>query len=434
MSQKFDRNQFKATQVDTMKDQEKEVRAKHPSGGSNRAEVLSLKKDGTQNKLRIYPKHPNSKSFWYPKVVHWLKIQATDDNGKPMFDDNGKPIIKNRPIFNSKVHGGTEKDVVEEYINAVFKLASEIQDEKSRENFLKHLKGYKTMDGKYVSGIIARTSWTCYGELNGDFGRVELPVTVKDRLQEIASTQDDSEGIIVVDPFTDIDTGRRVFITFNPQEKDPKKMYAAAIDFNKVSPLTDEQFEKLCEQKSLEEIYTNCYKAETFQLALEGLKRFDEESVAILKGFGFNGGYGIFSYDTFLDTCEEIAAYYEDPKSDDEPESEEDEYPKSNEYPITTIGTQNATMKEQTVSQQIVTYLSIDQLSSYSLDELKDYIEHTELQIRILPRYTKEDLLEFIKQEQDVLLPNLDEAPQKQESEKSSVSARASRLDKFKSK
>jgi hypothetical protein len=43
------------------------------------------------------------------KMVPCLKAYTED--GKP----TGKKEIKDRPVFNSRVHGGTEKDIVDEY-------------------------------------------------------------------------------------------------------------------------------------------------------------------------------------------------------------------------------------------------------------------------------------------------------------------------------
>lgn len=73
----------------------------------------------------------------------------------------------------------------------------------------------------------------------------------------------------------------------------------------------------LNEVPSLEEIYKDSYRAKDFEMALDGLKRFDEEN-----------NYDIFSDDEFLNEIEEMAAMLPDdsqPEEDKKTPFDEDE-------------------------------------------------------------------------------------------------------------
>lgn len=72
----------------------------------------------------------------------------------------------------------------------------------------------------------------------------------------------------------------------------------------------------LNEVSTLEEIYKDVYSQKDFNMALDGLKRFDEEN-----------GYDIFADDGFLTEIEEMAAMIPDEDSKND-EGEEDEAPK----------------------------------------------------------------------------------------------------------
>jgi len=388
---KFRRDQFKATKVDVLKEQQEEVESKIRTGNSDRAKVLELKKDGSKNKLRIFPKHPGTRMWAYPRSVHFLKVAYTDKDGNPVKDDNGNQKIGKKPIFNSRIHGNTEKDIIDEYINFVYKKAyDEIQDDDTRKKYLRPIEGWKE-NGRFHPGIKAQTRYIIYGNLNGTNGRVELPTSVKNKLNEIAAGQDDDDGVIAVDPFTGIDDGRKVLVTYNKSEKDPGKKYQVAIDLKGPTPLTDEQFEWLSEQPSLESMYVGVYKYRDFMLAMEGLKRFDEESAEVLRQFGFSSGYEVFTHDEFLDIAEQIAEYYgDDDESDNDTTTNHDD--QDNYRDDTPVDDDNDLPFDVEPS--------IDQMN---MRQLKAYIKEKQLSIRILPSYTVDMVRQFISEELEML-------------------------------
>lgn len=412
---KFNRDQFKATRVSQLEEQSKQVDQLTKKSG--RAGVLELNRDGSKNRLRIFPKHPGTDSYIFPKTVHFLKVTYTDKDGNPVKDDNGQVKVGKRPIFNSRIHGGTPKDIIDEYINFIYKRAYELypNDETTRKNYLKTVEGYRSGQS-YIPGIKAQTRWVVYGNLNGKFGRVELPTAVKNKLNEIAASQDDEEGAIIVDPFTGIDDGRKVFISYHADEKDPGKKYSAGIDLHKTTPLTDEEFEDFCERQPLQEIYHLAYKRKDFMMAIEGLKTFDEESNKALRALGFNEGYQVFSFDEFLDVCEEIDAYY--------PEEEEEE--RENEK----AGNQFLKGETQKPKQEEVPFeadVQTQDLRSMSIAQLKAVIKEEGLGIRILPSYTPEIVAQFIEEERAIIAEEKGE-----EADEQPVAPKRSRLQGLK--
>ena len=75
-----DRSKFKATSVATMQQQEKAVSKMVRQNDSERTEYLHL--DEGTNKVRIFPAHPDSKSFIYPYGRWWLPKEVSyEKNG-----------------------------------------------------------------------------------------------------------------------------------------------------------------------------------------------------------------------------------------------------------------------------------------------------------------------------------------------------------------
>lgn len=431
MAQKFDRSQFKATRVDALVEQSKNVQEITGSTNSDRAKILELQRDGSKNRLRIFPKHPGTDSWIYPRTVHFLKVTQTDKDGNPIHDERGNVKVGKKPIFNSRVHGGTAKDIIDEYINFVYaKAFDEIQDEDTRKKYLRPIEGWRS-GTTYTPGIKSQTRWIIYGDLNGTFGRVELPTSVKNKLNEIAAGQDDEDGSIIVDPFTDEQDGRRVFIEYHANEKDPGKKYTAAIDLAKATPLTDEQFEALINQRPLKEIYDKVYRRKDFMMALEGLKTFDEESAEVLKQLGFSSGYEVFTYDEFLDIAEEISGYYSDDESsvEDEDHHAGDEFlaiqhpvQPSNEPPF------DADEVEDLVQD------STQQLSQMDMSQLKAYIKNNGLSIRVLPSYTEDQVRLFIQEEMSMMEQEHQDEQEEQSQQSNETASRGSRLSNLKNK
>lgn len=313
----IDRSKLKGTNLKTLKDQDKETYVK-TSGRDSRPGFVNL--DEGQNKLRIYPAHPDCESFIYPKVIHWIPQEMDEYDGN---EKTGNKEIKDRPIFNSKVHGGTEKDIVDEYVLFVKKMmAAEVENANELEEILKPL--YPKKDGK--GGLMSSTKWICYVDKylkSGakEFGRIELTGGVKNKLNELAAKFESAEDASGSEPFTDCDEGIAVIITYDPDAKDKtgnkdfKKFYTVDLEetvgkfkTERVpTPLTDIDLEAFLAQESLEKIYKNSYKRSDFTKALMGLEIFDKKN-----------GYSAFQHDEWADVVAEIDAYYPEDNNDEE--------------------------------------------------------------------------------------------------------------------
>ena len=331
----FDRSKYKATSVAAAKQADQEVAAITGSKekGLN-ADYLNIKEGDGNHKYRIYPPHVSDEGVLYavPKGVHWLpcEVPSKDKNGNFIKDKNDKNVteIKNRPLFNAKIHGGKKKDLVEEYIAFADKISRETyNDEKDRKTFMEPING--GFDSKY-DGILLRQTWVMYVDelMNGKkmFGRLEIGRAVKERLNKIAATESASEPL-GTDPFTDPEEGRAINIIYDKNAKKAQDYYSTEIYAPLVPggkgqiqlfPLSDSDLEKFETYPSLKKMFINVYDRKTFDTTLKGLKVFDDEHEL-----------GIFGYDAWLDVIEELSNEYpegEDSSQEQGKEEKGDEF------------------------------------------------------------------------------------------------------------
>lgn len=312
----FDRSKFKATPLNKLEEQDKEQSEKRNFGFDG---VKFLSCETGDNLIRIYPCHPDGpgESFAEPKTVNFLEVRVPKkENGKVI---DGEFETKNKPIFNAKVHGNYEKDLVEEYISfAKTVVIPELYPEKKdRDLAWNKVIGYKS-GNKFVPGIKPIDTWCMYAEKyggkNSGFGILEVKRSVVNKLREEAAKLIGSDQTVMPDPYTDPDEGVRAIITYNPDEELIENYYKVRLEMKKEglnfslvpTPLSDEELESFMKLDSLHKKYRNAYKRSDFEYQLEGLKRFDEKI-----------GLQVFAYDAWLDICEEISNMI----PEDEPEN-----------------------------------------------------------------------------------------------------------------
>lgn len=319
----FDRSKFKSTSVAKAKQADAEVAA--VSGKNDRGPSADYHKiKPGVNYHRLYPPHPGDGGELYavPKGVHWIpqEVPKKDKEGKPLKDAKDEFImeVKERPIFNAKIHGGFKRDIIEEYIAFAEKVAEETYPdtvknfEESRKTFLDPIKG--GFGSKYP-GIVLRQTWVAYsdemtigkdGELVSKvLGRLEMGKAVKFRLNSLAATES-AEDPLGTDPFTDPEEGRAISIKYDKEAKRPAdyyitEMYSPLIPGGKgrirLYPLSDDDLIKFEAYPSLKKMFVNVYDRKTFDNAVKGLKLFDDQHEL-----------GIFAYEEFLDICEELSS------------------------------------------------------------------------------------------------------------------------------
>ncbi len=332
----FDRSKVGVTTSAALKKQETELAIKRPTSG--KTDYLQIK-DG-ENKFRILPFHSDGggSTFSEARTVSYLelKVEKRDEDGDVI---EGKFEIKGKPVFNSKVHGNTEEDLVEYYMHlAQTKAIPEyIGDNKGmfKQIWDKIVGVYKQGAKTQEQGLKPQDSHVVYAmksngvddqgnEIWGKIGLLELKKSQKDGLTEKAAEYGEP------DPFTDIDNGVAVIITKNPEAKKSTDWYKVKLNTKRVgntleyvaSPLSDEMLNEWAKLTPLHKKYANVFTQATLDLQIEGLKRFEEK---LQKEFS---GFSVFQYPEFGDMAEKIYSLVpEPPKKDEEGTEQEEEKP-----------------------------------------------------------------------------------------------------------
>lgn len=283
------RSQLKATSIKRL---QKQIDADNEMVGTGAsAEYLNLE-DGKTIKIRIFPGHPGQEDFYIAKKCYWLGFRTDDGE------------MRRGTVLDSKVHGGTKWDIVEEYVKYAKKFIGNDADK------LEALVG----SGPKSNSLNPQYSWLCYADrVNGDdqlrAKLWEFKKMVRDAMNKLAFSEDEDE-VIEVDPFTDPDEGLPINVTYrkNPNKKKGENFYEVAFP-KKVAarPLTDEEIEYFMGQKPLNEVLSK-YGMRDFEKALEGLQNFDEDNEI-----------GLFEDEAWLEHLEEIKAQYDADDEDDAP-------------------------------------------------------------------------------------------------------------------
>lgn len=269
-----DRSKYKKASSEEMT-QQAEAMAARAENNSDRATFLKV--EPGINKFRIFPAPIKAESslFCFPKVTSFLPLLVDKyEDGKK----TGEQEVKRRAVFNAKVHGGLSVDIVEAYIEAAKeKFSALCKDKKELYKKLTPLTDWKT-------GIKPSSAYICYAiKYTGDgqnkqYGRLQLTDGVKKQLDSLCLREGKSGAPIVVDLFSDPDSGKPFQWSSNPNAEDAKARNKINILFEEDFPLTDEELEMLESWDSLESLYTNSYKKEDFEKQVKGLQRFDKDN------------------------------------------------------------------------------------------------------------------------------------------------------------
>lgn len=309
---KFDRSKFKKQLVEDLDSEVKQAEKTMRKGGKSYTGFATVQKG--KNTFRVAPSM--GKAYVACKMSK-LRVEV------PTYDENGNVTgkeAKDKNIFCADVHGRNllkGKDPIVLYCDYVRKKASEeYQDDTERRKYLNPIMGYKK-GNKFVWGINPTLAYVCYVyQGNKDFARLQLYGTWMNRIKEISVEQSDDDTVSF-DIFSQMEGAYPLVITMGEDDKG-KKTYSLSAGIPKKGQSWDEFFEEtaipdedmeyfLNEVPSLEEIYKDSYRAKDFEMALDGLKRFDEEN-----------NYDIFSDDEFLNEIEEMAAMLPDDSQSEE--------------------------------------------------------------------------------------------------------------------
>lgn len=316
---KFDKSKFKKQSIEDVEAEVKQAEKTMFKGSKSYTGFATVQKG--KNVFRVVP--AIGKAYVACKMSK-LRVEV------PTYDENGKVTgkeVKDKNVFCADIHGKNllkGKDPIVLYCDYVRKKASEeYQDDAERRKFLNPIMGYKK-GNKFVWGINPTLAYVCYVyQGSKDFARLQLYGTWMKRIKEISVEMSDDETISF-DIFSQLEGAYPLVITMGEDDKG-KKTYSLSAGIPKKGQTWDDFFEEtvipdedmeyfLNEVPTLEEIYKDVYSQKDFNMALDGLKRFDEEN-----------GYDIFADDGFLTEIEEMAALIpEDGGKDDE----DDEAPK----------------------------------------------------------------------------------------------------------
>ena len=269
-----DRSKYRKASSEEMTQQVEQMAARSENS-SDRA--LFLKVEPGINKFRIFPAPLKAESslFCFPKVTSFLPLLVDEykDGQK-----TGNQIVKRSAVFNAKVHGNLEIDIVEAYIEAAKeKFSALCKDKKELYKKLTPLTDWKT-------GIKPSSAYICYAikytgnGQNKQYGRLQLTDGVKKQLDSLCLREGKSGAPIVVDLFSDPDSGKPFQWSSNPNAEDAKARNKINILFEEEFPLSDEELEMLESWDSLESLYTNSYKKSDFEKQVKGLQRFDKDN------------------------------------------------------------------------------------------------------------------------------------------------------------
>ena len=312
------RSKFKGAKLSKLKDVQKDAEANKKSFYENDGRVGFLSVDDGRNVFRIMPAHPDDKigSPYLPCRRTMLKceVEVYKDG-----EATGQTEVKNKYIFIATQHGGLERDPIELYIEYVRKRAEdEFSDKNDRQKFLAPITGWKGKDGKWNWGIIPGTSYVAYAVKNGVLGRIELWESWVKEMDKL-SISEDPDDVMQIDPFSDPNEGAPLIITRGKNDKgktehtiskdEPSRAKRESWeDFFERTKVSDAHLEELIKQKPLSEMYgKDVYTTRDFDLALDGLRRFDEENK-----------YNIFDNEEFLEELEKIQSQVPEPKDNND--------------------------------------------------------------------------------------------------------------------
>ena len=350
------RSQLKATSIKRLQKQIDEDNA--VIGAQAGTEYLNLE-DGKTLKIRIFPAHPGLEDFYVARKAYWLSFRTEDGE------------VRRGTVLDSRVHGGTKWDVVEEYVKYAKKVVGNDADK------LDALTG----NGPKSNSLNPQYTWLCYADriVGEDPLRAkvwEFKKMVRDSLNKLAFSEDEDE-VIEVDPFTDPDEGLPILVTYrkNPNRKKGENYYEVSfLKQAKARPLTDDEIEYFMTLRPLTEVVSR-YGMKDFERAMEGLQNFDEDNEI-----------GLFDDDAWIAHLEEIKAQYDV----DEADSSVKEEKKSVKKAVVKADDDEEEEEEDMPMSQ-------DEFSDMDRTELKKYISKHGLMITVKKSMTDDDLREAIR-------------------------------------
>ena len=281
------RSRFRGASLSSIKDeQEKAEKALPKSDNFSSRPGFHTVVDG-KNYRRVAPAHSPKDTPYRAKSTVFLECEVpeVDENGT----ETGKKTVKRTPIFIATQHSSVLKeDPILLYIQYVYKKANEgVVDRDERRKFLAPITGWRSKDGKWNWGINPSVEYICYAwDEKGILGREQLYSDMLDTMRKISVERADDDTEFIPDIFSDPDEGYPLIIT---KEKNDKGKYEYSVtcdlpskreswdEFFKRTRVTEDQLVELSEKESLTDLYHDVYTLRDFDMAIDGLRRFDKQ-------------------------------------------------------------------------------------------------------------------------------------------------------------
>ena len=379
------RSQFKATPIKSLR---KAIDQDDALVGIQSNDYLNLE-DGKTLKIRIFPAHPGQENFYTPRKCYWMNLTTEDGE------------TRRGTVLDSVLHGGTKKDIVQEYVKFAKKMYSDDSDK------MEALLG----TGMNSNSLNPQYSWLCYADVvrEGEELRAkvwEFKKMVRDLLNKLAMSEDGDEPI-EIDPFTDPDEGFPVLVKYlkKPNKKKGEQYYEVTLGKKpKARPLTDEELEYFAALKPISEV-TRRYNMSEFDKAIDGLKNFDEEN-----------DFNLFDNDDWLEIVEEVKQQYDSDSEDEQPkkktskkvvedddDDEEEVKPKKSvkkPEPEEEDNSEDNSEDETDDDSEEDEFVAVgDEFDNMDRTALKKYIKEKELEIVVKKSMSDDDLRAAIRAE-----------------------------------
>lgn len=393
------RAQLKAT---SLKRLQRQIDEDNAVIGANSMEYLNLE-DGKTLKIRIFPAHPGEENFYVAKKCYWISVAGNDGD------------MRRTTVLDSRVHGGTKFDVIEEYVKYAKKFC---KNDSAKIEALTSAKD--NLNPSY--------SWLCYADKmeDGETLRArlwEMKKTVRDALNRMAFSEDEEEAI-EVDPYTDVDEGLPILVTYHktPNKKKGENYYDVAFPKKvKARPLTDEEIEYFMGLKPLKEVL-GTYGLADFERALEGIQNFDTENEI-----------GLFEDDEWLAHLEDIRAQYGEAEEEEEekpaPKAKVKAAPAPKSEPESKDEDEEDDEEEDEDEED-----EGDEFAKMDRSALKKYIKDNDLDVAVKKSMSDEDLRNAIRAAANAsAAPSADEDEEEEESDEEEPKAKIS-LDDIRKK
>lgn len=373
------RSQFKATSIKSLR---KAIDQDDALVGIQSNDYLNLE-DGKTLKIRIFPAHPGQENFYTPRKCYWMNLTTEDGE------------TRRGTVLDSVLHGGTKKDIVQEYVKFAKKMYGDDSDK------MEALLG----TGMNSNSLNPQYSWLCYADVvrEGEELRAkvwEFKKMVRDLLNKLAMSEDGDEPI-EIDPFTDPDEGVPVLVKYlkKPNKKKGEQYYEVTLGKKpKARPLTDEELEYFASLKPISEV-TRRYNMSEFDKAIDGLKNFDEDN-----------DFNLFDNDDWLEIVEEVKQQYDSDSEDEQPkkktskkvvedddDEEEVKHKKSVKKPEPEEDDDSEDESEEEPEEEETE--DGDEFDDMDRTALKKYIKEKELEIVVKKSMSDDDLREAIRAE-----------------------------------